>query len=249
MAGFMGVAGLHSYKHMHRYTAFGDNTVVSLYFAGGAVGYQITYLRGGTYIFGSPSLYISPFDPFFDWKSVRWKFQCPDGVPTRNTCDPKTMSPTHTSFICSATASPSQGCAVFDTKTSVFKFVVDPDKNGADVRQTLTDVVKTNRKLLPKLILENMMLTSFSHSWPDSGKESGPGFACLWERWIWFPLFFACVANCLYVLRRRRRLYFVPVLAICMVLGLYASQITVMEGRYRKPIEPMVVLSLFWLAA
>ena len=228
----LGIASLHSFKHLKRYTPFGDNSVVVLYFASGAAGYEVDYYGGGHYIFGSPSLYISPFDPFYNWRSSRWKTVCPDAPPWPKACDNKSKKDRD----------------AINTAASIFKFVVDPAKKGADVKETLKEVLKENRAILPRLIFENMLLTSFSHSWPDSGKESGPGVICLWERWIWFPLFLASVSKSLLFMFRRRRLYLVPTLALTMILGLYASQITVMEGRYRKPIEPMAVLSLFWLA-
>jgi hypothetical protein len=285
VVGGMAVAGLHSFKHMRRYTAFGDNTVVSVYFASGGAGYQIDYLRRGVYIFGSPSLYISPFEPFYEWRSSRWKMKCPEGqlalreartaLGAAETAlrDPSTVVKNGPEALAKAKAaveraelalkdpesarvwpkecegkSPKERDAMLDTDRSTFKFTADPDKNGEDVKKTLHDVVIANRSILPRLVWENVLFTSFSHSWPDSGRESGPALICLWERWIWLPLFVACVSRVLLLVRRRRELFFVPVVAAMMVLALYASQITVMEGRYRKPVEPMVVLSMFWLA-
>jgi hypothetical protein len=284
LTGGMAVAGLHSFKHLHRYTAFGDNTVVSIYFASGGAGYQINYLRGGVYIFGSPSLYISPFEPFFEWRSVRWKMKCPEGQLALREAqsamaaaeaalrDPANLTKKGPEALEKARVAvaraelalkdpestriwpkecegktPKERDAMLDTDRSIYKFQADPDKLGEDVRQTLRDVVVANRAILPRLVWENILFTSFSHSWPDSGRESGPSLICLWERWIWFPLFVTCLWRAIRLVRRRRELYFVPVLAAMMVLGLYASQITVMEGRYRKPVEPMVVLSMFWL--
>ncbi len=173
LAGGLGVAAQHSFKHLRRYTPFGDNTVVAVYFASGAAGYRITYVGGGTYGFGSPSLYISPFDPFFEWRSSRWKSKCPDGLkPWPKYCQGKT---------------PKEREAMVDTEASTFAFVVDPKLLGADVKKTLLETLVKNRAILPRLVFENLVYTSFSHSWPDSGKESGSGLLCLWERWILVP--------------------------------------------------------------
>jgi hypothetical protein len=197
-----GIAAKRAYPLLHRYTPFGDNTVVAIYFVSAAHSYQVNYFGKGTYGFASPSLYISPFEPFYMFKSAR------------------------------------QGAV---------KFSVDPKKNGEDVKATLAHELELNRDKLPRMILENLLFLSFSHSWPDSGKENTPGRICLWERWIWFPLIVISFARSL-VYVKRRGVAIVPVLAMLFTVCLYASQATIMEGRYRKPLEPLVMLAVFWLA-
>jgi hypothetical protein len=192
---------IRAYPILHRYTPFGDNLTQPIYFASGAESYQVNFLGRGTYGFASPSFYVSPFYPFYEWKTSR---------------------------------------------KGTFKFTVDANKQGEDLRETLRRVIKENRAKLPRLIAENWLIISFSHSWPDSGKEGTPAVICLWERWIWFPLFvFTFFGSVVYV--RRRGLHMVPVLTALMTLGLYASQGAIMEGRYRKPLEPVVLLAFFWL--
>jgi hypothetical protein len=190
-----------AYPILHRYTPFGDNLLQPIYFASGNHSYQVSFLGKGTYGFASPSFYVSPFYPFYEWTTSR---------------------------------------------TGTCKFTVDPAKKGADLRETLRQQIVANRAKLPRLIAENWLIISFSHSWPDSGKDGMPAVICLWERWIWFPLFvFTFYRSIVYV--RRRGIHMVPVLTALMTLGLYASQAGIMEGRYRKPLEPLVLLAFFWL--
>jgi hypothetical protein len=200
-----GIAAKRAYPMLNRYTPFGDNTTVAVYFASAAHGYQITYTGPkGTYgyVFASPSLYISPFEPFYDFKSAR---------------------------------------------SGVVKFTVDTTKHGEDVRATLRKELAANIKKLPRMILENFIFLSFSHSWPDAAKEGVPGKICLWERWIWFPMVVYTFIRSLRYLTRRG-LHLVPALTVLFTLCLYGSQATIMEGRYRKPLEPLLVLCVFWLA-
>jgi hypothetical protein len=123
---------------------------------------------------------------------------------------------------------------------------VDPAKAGEDLRTTLRQQLVLNKRKLPRLIAENMLILSFSHSWPDSAKEGLPSRICLWERWIWFPIvLFTLFRSFLYL--KRRKVAIVPVLSALMTLGMYASHGGIMEGRYRKPMEPLLMLSVFWL--
>jgi hypothetical protein len=46
---------------------------------------------------------------------------------------------------------------------------------------------------------------------------------------------------------RRRGVAIVPLLTVLFTLCLYGSQATIMEGRYRKPLEPLSMLAVFWL--
>jgi Dolichyl-phosphate-mannose-protein mannosyltransferase len=200
-AGF-GAAARHAYPYLHRYTPFGDGSVVSVYFASAARDYQVTYAKRYTYGFSSPSLYISPFDPFFPFKSIR---------------------------------------------EGKFTFTIDPEKEGADVRAAYLGLSAKNRAKMPRLVFENLVYLTFGHAWPDAGKDNPPGRICLWERWIWPPLLLVAVLGAILHLRRRGP-SFVPVLTLFFALSLYGSSVlTMMEGRYRRPLEPLLVVAVFFL--
>jgi len=186
---------------------FVDNSTNELYLVSGAKVYETTYTKPRnwtyTYSFSSPSLYISPFYPFYDWKSVR---------------------------------------------KGTFKYTTNVDTLGQDLKDLYWKTLAKNKHLMPRLIYENLVVLAFGHAWPESGKDSPQGLICLYERWIWFPVTFWAVLGSLWFIYRRRQIRFVPALAIFATALLYGAQLVVMEGRYRKPIEPVVLLALYWLA-
>ena len=57
----------------------------------------------------------------------------------------------------------------------------------------------------------------------------------------------AATTAALVFMYRRRRLYFVPAVTVLATAALYSSLFVVMEGRYRKVIEPLLLVSVFWL--
>lgn len=199
------VAAQHSVRILEYATPFGDNANTSIYMISGAKGYQVTYIKPKkyryTYVFSSPSYYVSPFDPFYQWTSVR------------------------------------QG---------TFKYTTNVETHGKDLEQVWRDQFKKNKHRLPRLVFENIILT-FGHSWPEAGKGALWPQVCLQERWIWLPVTLTAVLWSLAFMIRRRRLFPVPVLVLFATGLLYGLQLVVMEGRYRKPIEPILFLGILWL--
>jgi hypothetical protein len=70
-AGAVSAASIHAHSVLNRYTPFGDNAVVAIYFVSGAHQYMIDFKGYGVYGFASPSLYLSPFYPFAEFQSIR----------------------------------------------------------------------------------------------------------------------------------------------------------------------------------
>ncbi len=199
MFGF-GLAGKRAYDNFGRYTPLGDGSLVSIYFASGARDYQVSWGTKkkpmGTYVFSSPSFYISPFYP------LKWETQ----------------------------------------RKGMVKFTLDPKQKGEDLQKTLREQLNANKAKLPRLIFENLLFLSFGHHWPLAGLDNRSGRICVYERVIWFPLILASTIACLFWLKRKFS-YF-PAIVLFATIALYGSQITVMEGRYRKFIEPMVLLAV-----
>lgn len=197
-----GAAAQHAYKHLHRYTPFGDNINVAIYFASAAHDYQVTYVKRATYFYSSPSLYVSPFDPFYRFKSAR---------------------------------------------KGKFAFELDPEKKGADVQEIFKKQYRKNLSKMPRMVYENLVFLAFGHSWPDAGKDNIVGRICLHERWIWLPItLYAFFKSLVYIKRRGPAL--VPILTVLFTLLLYVASLSaMMEGRYRKPLEPLLIVAVFWL--
>lgn len=200
------VAAQHSVRIFEYATPFGDNNTASLYMVSAAKTYETTYLKPKkyryTYSFSSPSLYISPFYPFYEFPSVR---------------------------------------------EGTFKYTANVELHGKDLKELWRKQLQLNWRKMPRLIFENIVVLTFGHSWPESGTDSLMGQICLQERWIWMPTILTSVIGSLVFMIRRRRLFMVPALVIFATGLLYGLQLVVMEGRYRKPIEPIFFLGIFWL--
>ena len=87
---------------------------------------------------------------------------------------------------------------------------------------------------------ENLLYLLFGQSWPDNDPASWASLLTVWTRWLWPPLMLAVAWG---AVRRRfvGREWLLPACALGMV-GLLAVQWAgIIEGRYRKPIDPVLV--------
>ena len=95
---------------------------------------------------------------------------------------------------------------------------------------------------------ENIVLFFFAPSWPEI---NGPSWEDRLEsptRWIWAPLIlFVLIFDTRDFLRRQFDL--VPVATTLFTLSLALQNAVTAEGRYRKPLEPMLLLNLVWICA
>jgi hypothetical protein len=198
------IAAQHSMRILEYPTTMGDSTWVTVGWAAGTKVYNVTFAKPKswqyTYGYSSPSFYISPFDPIYDWQTAR--------------------------------------------STKTFSFTSNVELHGKDLKETFWKQVWLNRKIMPRLIYENFLFLTFGHAWPESGKSDWLGKLCLQERWIWCPTILLAIGMSLQFMYRRRRLFFVPAIAVFMTGVLYASLFVVQEGRYRKPFEPLLFLAI-----
>lgn len=87
---------------------------------------------------------------------------------------------------------------------------------------------------------ENLLYLLFGQSWPDNDPNALSGLATVWTRWLWPPLMLVVAWG---VLRRgfRGREWLLPACALGMLLSLAVQRDGIIEGRYRKPIDPVLV--------
>jgi hypothetical protein len=133
-------------------------------------------------------------------------------------------------------------------REGMYSFTYDVDQHGADVKKVFHEQVERNWKKLPRLMYENFIFLSFGHCWPAGGSAGDTADKiCLWERWIWFPLtVVSFVGSAAYVLRRKAE--FLPLVVLAFLFTSYGlAQVAVLEGRYRKTFESVVLLAPFWL--
>lgn len=85
---------------------------------------------------------------------------------------------------------------------------------------------------------ENFLFLSFAQSWPDNDRGSITGWLTVWTRWVWFPLVLV-VAWGAAKGRFRGREWLLPACALGMYLYLALQHESVMEARFRKPLDPI----------
>jgi hypothetical protein len=89
---------------------------------------------------------------------------------------------------------------------------------------------------------ENLLYLSFAEAWPDNDLRSVTGFLTVWTRWVWPPLILV-VAWGAWRGRFSGREWLLPVCGLGMFLYLALQRESVMEGRFRKPLDPIYVAS------
>jgi len=97
-----------------------------------------------------------------------------------------------------------------------------------------------------KDILDNVVFFTVGGSWPDASR--GHDDRSIWMinhtlRWTW-PLIIIAVLLLFPFLRLREEAAYVVGLLFAITLLMYLQQTGVMEGRYRKPFEPLLILAV-----
>jgi len=92
---------------------------------------------------------------------------------------------------------------------------------------------------------ENLCYLLFAQSWPDNDRGTLVGWASVWLRWV-FVLIVIAVAVAALALRRRYagREWLITLCALLSFGMLMLQHEGIMEGRYRKPIEPIFIAAL-----
>lgn len=94
-------------------------------------------------------------------------------------------------------------------------------------------------------VRDNLLYTLFARSWPDSTIDPGQPWvldAGTHHRWIWAPLIVIAIMGAFFAKLPPRQAVFL--LATVGLFGIIVIQNSaIMEGRYRKPLEPMLIIS------
>ena len=93
---------------------------------------------------------------------------------------------------------------------------------------------------------ENIILFLFSPSWPETAAGEWDGHFEYRGRWLWAPLILLVLGlNARGFLHRRFDL--IPVAVTLFTLFMALQNLVIMEGRYRKPVEPLLLLNVVWV--
>lgn len=85
---------------------------------------------------------------------------------------------------------------------------------------------------------DDFVFLLFAQSWPDNDRGSVSGWLSVWNRWLWLPLV-VCVAFGAARGRFQGREWLLPVCGLAVFLILMVQSEGTMEGRFRKPLEPI----------
>jgi hypothetical protein len=126
-------------------------------------------------------------------------------------------------------------------------FAIDEDRGMADWDAALSKYRAPWRERL-HLWMENSIIFNFAPSWPDNNPDRFWDRAAIVLRWAWVPLALLTFAGNITAFRRMagtERLFALLTTAAWILTPLLPA---VMEGRYRKPVEGLLVVNLLLLA-
>lgn len=124
---------------------------------------------------------------------------------------------------------------------------IDPKNGAADWRNSYQDL-SVDRKEWFAQLGENVLTFLFIASWPDNDVREWDGWLSNFSRWLWAPLIvfvFACNIREF----ARRRFDLLPVATMVFTMFLAFQNVATSEGRYRKPLEPLLLVNLIWAVA
>lgn len=149
-------------------------------------------------------------------------------------------------------ASPSMGEKplepLFDWQTSrsgVAKFTIDIDRGVLDWEQALKEN-KGGILLRLQMRLENLIFVLFGKAWPDCNPAHFWENLAVQSRWIWVILLLLVVSATSYYIYNKKSLPLLPTLLLLNFL-IYIAAPFPLEGRFRKPLEGLLIVNTLWL--
>jgi hypothetical protein len=133
------------------------------------------------------------------------------------------------------------------SRDGIAKFSISEDRGLRDWNAA-DEALKTGWKRLLQLHFENYLQFYFGHSWPDDNPNH------FWEamgnhlRWLWVPLLLLVTGWNLRQAFVTRTVHIVPLVTM-LVCWLMPLAPVLIEGRYRKGAEAMLITNLIFLAA
>lgn len=99
------------------------------------------------------------------------------------------------------------------------------------------------------IIKENLIFLFFSPSWPDGNPERVLDNVNMAMRWMWLPLAIAVFGAAVLLRRHHKGQWLLPMLLLAWFVVQGLMPIAVNEGRYRKPIEGLLICQALMLVA
>ncbi|HEX3847490.1 MAG TPA: glycosyltransferase family 39 protein [Steroidobacteraceae bacterium] len=128
-------------------------------------------------------------------------------------------------------------------RTGIVSIVVDLSRGRRDWIETKAEAARRSTFPAWRSRWENALYLLFGQEWPISDRATVMGWLTFWCRWIWPPVIVAVA----YAAGRRRfrgPAWLLPVCGLGTLLLLLAQSESVMEARYREPIDAILIGAL-----
>jgi len=129
------------------------------------------------------------------------------------------------------------------SRVGVLTITIDTRNGRADWRHTLSRMPARSGHDGWRDFGENLCYLLFGQSWPDNDRSSLVCWLSVWMRWLFVPIVLAVAYAALRGVYRGRE-WLLPVCALLSLILLAVQREGIMEGRYRKPLEPIFVAAL-----
>jgi len=129
------------------------------------------------------------------------------------------------------------------SRQGIFAITVDTQRGRADWRRWLSAARAQGAGVRLRDFGENLCYLLFGQAWPDNDRATLVGWLEVWLRWFFLPIILLttlAMARGVY----RGREWLLPACALMGLLLLAVQREGIMEGRYRKPIEPIFLAAL-----
>jgi hypothetical protein len=128
-------------------------------------------------------------------------------------------------------------------RTGVQGITIDTRNGRGDWRRTLSQIPPRSGSARWRDFTENLCYLLFGQEWPDNDRGSIVCWLSVWLRWLFVPMVVGVVlAACRG--RYQGREWLLPLCALLALCLLAIQREGIMEGRYRKPIEPIFFAAL-----
>lgn len=151
--------------------------------------------------------------------------------------------------------SPSTGTEPFapfsDLKTQrTGKVVVNVDlMKGREDWEKAHNKIEMDLNKLAWITKENLIFLFFASSWPDNNQARVVDNINVHSRWVWAPAFIVMLFSFYYYRKKLKGNWMLPSVIIAWFLVQGLLPICVNEGRYRKPVEGLIIAQFILLVA
>jgi hypothetical protein len=129
------------------------------------------------------------------------------------------------------------------SRQGILAITVDTQRGRADWRRWLSAARAQGAGVRLRDFAENASYMLFGQAWPDNDRTTLVGWLEVWLRWLFLPIILLTIRAAARGVYRGRE-WLLPGCALLGLLLLAVQREGIMEGRYRKPIEPIFLAAL-----